>query len=50
MPQPGCIAATTARAAATELALTLGRGEQGGQLGLEIGTTLTVRSSTAPPK
>ncbi len=36
--------------AATELALTLGRGEQAPQIGLEIATTLTVRSSTAPPK
>ena len=36
--------------AATELALTLGRGEPAPQLGLEIGTTLTVRASTAPPK
>jgi DNA-binding LacI/PurR family transcriptional regulator len=36
--------------AATELALTLGRGEQAPQLGLEIATTLTVRASTAPPK
>ncbi|MFJ9711660.1 LacI family DNA-binding transcriptional regulator [Streptomyces sp. NPDC101234] len=35
--------------AATELALTLGRGEQAPQVGLEIATTLTVRSSTAPP-
>jgi DNA-binding LacI/PurR family transcriptional regulator len=36
--------------AATELALALGRGEQAPQIGLEIATTLTVRSSTAPPK
>lgn len=36
--------------AATELALALGRGEQAPQAGLEIATTLTVRSSTAPPK
>ncbi|WP_149829993.1 LacI family DNA-binding transcriptional regulator [Streptomyces tailanensis] len=36
--------------AATELALTLGRGEDAPQVGLEIATTLTVRSSTAPPK
>jgi DNA-binding LacI/PurR family transcriptional regulator len=35
--------------AATELALTLGRGEQAPQTGLEIATTLTVRGSTAPP-
>jgi DNA-binding LacI/PurR family transcriptional regulator len=36
--------------AATELALALGRGEEVGQVGLEIATTLTVRASTAPPK
>jgi DNA-binding LacI/PurR family transcriptional regulator len=36
--------------AATELALALGRGEQPSQVGLEIATKLTVRSSTAPPK
>lgn len=36
--------------AATELALTLGRGEPAPQAGLEIATTLTVRSSTAPPR
>lgn len=36
--------------AATELALSLGRGENASQARLEIGTTLTVRSSTAPPK
>jgi DNA-binding LacI/PurR family transcriptional regulator len=36
--------------AATELALALGRGEAAPQIGLEIGTTLTVRASTAPPK
>jgi DNA-binding LacI/PurR family transcriptional regulator len=36
--------------AATELALTLGRGERAPQSGLEIATTLTVRGSTAPPK
>ncbi|MFF4016117.1 LacI family DNA-binding transcriptional regulator [Streptomyces sp. NPDC001843] len=35
--------------AATELALTLGRGEKAPQVGLEIATTLTVRESTAPP-
>ncbi|MDX2600550.1 LacI family DNA-binding transcriptional regulator [Streptomyces caniscabiei] len=35
--------------AATELALTLGRGERAPQAGLEIATTLTVRASTAPP-
>ncbi|MFC4532132.1 LacI family DNA-binding transcriptional regulator [Sphaerisporangium dianthi] len=37
-------------AAATELALTLGRGEPVHQVGLEIATTLTIRGSTAPPK
>lgn len=37
-------------AAATELALALGRGEDVPQVGLEIATTLTVRESTAPPK
>jgi DNA-binding LacI/PurR family transcriptional regulator len=36
--------------AATELALSLGRGEPAPQVGVEIATTLTVRSSTAPPK
>ncbi|NUR69323.1 MAG: LacI family DNA-binding transcriptional regulator [Hamadaea sp.] len=36
-------------AAATEMALALGRGERMPQLGLELGTTLTVRESTAPP-
>ncbi|MFI7403835.1 LacI family DNA-binding transcriptional regulator [Streptomyces sp. NPDC049541] len=36
--------------AATELALTLGRGEQAPQAGLEIATTLRVRGSTAPLK
>ncbi|WP_034591011.1 LacI family DNA-binding transcriptional regulator [Hamadaea tsunoensis] len=36
--------------AATELALALGRGEPAPQIGLEIATTLTVRSSTAPPR
>jgi DNA-binding LacI/PurR family transcriptional regulator len=36
-------------AAATELALALGRGEQASQIGLELATTLTVRDSTAPP-
>ncbi|WP_230416020.1 LacI family DNA-binding transcriptional regulator [Micromonospora tarapacensis] len=34
---------------ATELALALSRGERTPQLGLELGTTLTVRQSTAPP-
>lgn len=37
-------------AAAAELALALGRGEEPGQLGLEMATTLTVRESTAAPK
>jgi DNA-binding LacI/PurR family transcriptional regulator len=37
-------------AAATELALTLGRGEKIPQVGLEIATHLVVRESTAPPK
>ena len=36
--------------AATELALTLGRGEEVSQAGVEIATTLAVRGSTAPPK
>jgi DNA-binding LacI/PurR family transcriptional regulator len=36
--------------AATELALALGRGEPAPQVGLEIGTTLTVRASTGPPR
>lgn len=36
--------------AATELALTLGRGEEASRARLEIATTLTVRASTAPPK
>jgi DNA-binding LacI/PurR family transcriptional regulator len=36
-------------AAATELALALGRGEETPQPGLELATTLTVRESTAPP-
>ncbi len=36
--------------AATELALTLGRGEKPPQIGLEIATMLTVRASTAPLK
>ncbi|NLT53744.1 MAG: LacI family transcriptional regulator [Actinomycetales bacterium] len=35
--------------AATELALSLGRGEPAAQTGVEIATTLTVRDSTAPP-
>jgi hypothetical protein len=35
--------------AATELAMSLGRGEKAPQIGLEIATTLTVRISTAPP-
>lgn len=37
-------------AAATELALALGRGDDVPRLGLEIATTLTVRESTAVPK
>ncbi|WP_319019192.1 LacI family DNA-binding transcriptional regulator [Microbispora sitophila] len=41
---------TEMAAAATELALALGRGEQPAQAGLEIATTLTIRESTAPPK
>jgi DNA-binding LacI/PurR family transcriptional regulator len=36
-------------AAATELALALGRGEEPPQTGVEIATTLTVRGSTAGP-
>jgi hypothetical protein len=35
--------------AATELALSLGRGEAPSQTGLELATTLTVRESTAVP-
>ncbi len=41
---------TEMAAAATELALALGRGEKPSQTGLEIATSLTVRASTAPPK
>ncbi|TWG06282.1 substrate-binding family protein [Streptomyces brevispora] len=42
---------TEMAAAATELALALGRGEKPAQLGVEIATTLTIRNSTAaPPK
>ena len=41
---------TEMAAAATQLALALGHGEQPPQLGVEIATTLTVRESTAPPK
>lgn len=42
---------TEMAAAATELALSLGRGERPAQIGVEIATTLTVRGSTAkPPK
>ncbi|MFG6201274.1 LacI family DNA-binding transcriptional regulator [Nonomuraea sp. JJY05] len=37
-------------AAATELALAIGRGESVPRMGLEIATTLTVRESTAPPR
>lgn len=40
---------TEMAAAATELALALGRGESTAQLGIELATTLTVRASTAPP-
>ncbi len=40
---------TEMAAAATELALALGRGERPPQAGLELATTLTVRGSTAPP-
>ncbi|XHM95807.1 LacI family DNA-binding transcriptional regulator [Peterkaempfera sp. SMS 1(5)a] len=40
---------TEMAAAATELALSLGRGERPAQIGVEIATTLTVRSSTAAP-
>jgi len=36
-------------AAATELALALGRGEQPAQTRLELATTLTIRQSTGPP-
>ncbi|WP_263407593.1 hypothetical protein [Microbispora bryophytorum] len=36
-------------AAATELALALGRGEEMPQVGVELATTLTVRESTSPP-
>ncbi|WP_194911027.1 LacI family DNA-binding transcriptional regulator [Catenulispora rubra] len=36
-------------AAAAELALSLGRGEEPAQTGVEMATTLTVRESTAPP-
>jgi DNA-binding LacI/PurR family transcriptional regulator len=40
---------TEMAAAATELALSLGRGVKPPQLGLELATRLTVRASTAPP-
>ena len=40
---------TEMAAAATELALTLGRGLEPPQIGLELATTLTVRESTAAP-
>ncbi|GAA1002702.1 LacI family transcriptional regulator [Acrocarpospora pleiomorpha] len=40
---------TEMAAAATELALALGRGEETPQLGLELATTLTVRESTSRP-
>jgi len=36
-------------AAAAETALSLGRGEEPAQIGVEVATTLTVRESTAPP-
>jgi DNA-binding LacI/PurR family transcriptional regulator len=36
-------------AAATELALALGRGERPTQTRIELATTLTVRQSTGPP-
>jgi DNA-binding LacI/PurR family transcriptional regulator len=36
-------------AAATELALALGRGERPAQLGVELATSLKIRESTAPP-
>ncbi|GAA1968144.1 LacI family DNA-binding transcriptional regulator [Catenulispora subtropica] len=37
-------------AAAAEMALALARGEELGQRGVEMATTLTVRDSTAPPR
>lgn len=40
---------TEMAAAATELALSLGRGERPAQFGVEIATTLTIRRSTAAP-
>ncbi|WP_440107422.1 LacI family DNA-binding transcriptional regulator [Streptosporangium sp. H16] len=40
---------TEMAAAATELALALGRGEEPTQVGLELATTLTIRESTARP-
>ncbi|MFG1860705.1 substrate-binding domain-containing protein [Microbispora bryophytorum] len=40
---------TEMAAAATELALALGRGEEMPQVGVELDTTLTVRESTSPP-
>ncbi|MEU8280085.1 LacI family DNA-binding transcriptional regulator [Microbispora bryophytorum] len=40
---------TEMAAAATELALALGRGEEMPQVGVELATTLTVRESTSPP-
>ncbi|MEV1247755.1 substrate-binding domain-containing protein [Nonomuraea sp. NPDC050022] len=40
---------TEMAAAATELALALGRGEETPRVGLELATTLTIRQSTAPP-
>ncbi|WP_188280248.1 LacI family DNA-binding transcriptional regulator [Streptomyces sp. CBMA29] len=41
---------TEMAAAATELALALGRGEKVPQIGLEFATRLVVRESTAPPR
>ncbi|MFG1959236.1 substrate-binding domain-containing protein [Nonomuraea sp. NPDC049028] len=40
---------TEMAAAATELALALGRGEETPRVGLELATTLTIRQSAAPP-
>lgn len=40
---------TEMAAAATELALALGRGEETQRIGLELATTLTIRESTASP-
>lgn len=41
---------TEMAAAATEMALALGRGQQPPQIGMEIATSLTIRASTAPPE